>query len=362
MSKYKKQLTDMATKFVSFLAQHGVDAYPTFADIQEFSLPINFFYNSQFNLYYSPKKDSYKVYVNRGTDSDSSRIMDLWDEFNGVKVGKKSPHENKGISVYTDGSYLDGMVGFGAVILKDGKKIFELSGRLIGESVRERNIAGEVEAVIQALSFCMHNGLSPINVYYDLKNIGHWARREWKANSISAQRLQTRVNTFKGIVNFVKVTAHTGVVWNEYVDALAKKGATQTAFVVSDEQPIGVQDPLKPPVQVPEKEEVVDEQFNSLWKEQTDKIIDLLYSGAPDEIVSAGLEFISGSKPRKWSFEILAEIDDKKVCTIIIHYTKMGVLSSYTFSDDTFSQRFPEIKNSLDYAIKKLKLFKELYK
>lgn len=352
----------MATKFVSYLAQRGVDAYPAFADIQEFSLPINFFYNSQFNLYYSPKKDSYKVYVNRGTDSDSSRIMDLWDEFSGVKVGKKNPHEKNGISVYTDGSYTDGMVGFGAVILKDGKKIFEISGRLVGESVRERNIAGEVEAVIQALSFCMHNGLSPINVYYDLKNIGNWARSEWKANSISAQRLQTCVNTFIGKVNFVKVSAHTGVVWNEYVDSLAKKGALQTTFVVSDEHPIGVQEPQKPQVQAPESEEVVDEQFNSLWKEQTDKIIDILYSGAPDEIVGANLELVSGSKPRKWSFEVIAEIDSKKVCTITMHYSKSGSLSSYTFSDQTFQNRFPEIKNSLEYAVKKLKLFKELYK
>ena len=75
-----------------------------------------------------------------------------------------------------DGSFIDGNVGYGAVILKEGQIIEELKGRVDSQdAVSARQVGGEIRAVIEVLKWCEVNNVDKIAVFYDFLNIEKWA-------------------------------------------------------------------------------------------------------------------------------------------------------------------------------------------
>ena len=61
----------------------------------------------------------------------------------------------KKIEAYVDGSYREGKVGWGAVIVKDDELYGELSGVLDEEEVQgTRQVAGELKAVKEVIFWC----------------------------------------------------------------------------------------------------------------------------------------------------------------------------------------------------------------
>ena len=61
--------------------------------------------------------------------------------------------------------------------------------------------------------------------YYDYEGIEKWANGSWKANKIKTQEYQKKVIQYRESMDivFVKVLAHSGDVYNERADKLAKK-------------------------------------------------------------------------------------------------------------------------------------------
>lgn len=130
------------------------------------------------------------------------------------------------LNLYVDGSWMDGEVGYGAVLVQGDQMLHEWYGH-IPEAHTEgtRQVAGELFAVGVALKWCQQQGLNDLHVYYDYEGIGAWAQGRWKAKMPLTQRYRTFVQTCGLRLHWHKVAAHTGVKWNDRADALAKAGA-----------------------------------------------------------------------------------------------------------------------------------------
>lgn len=128
--------------------------------------------------------------------------------------------------IYVDGSFINGATGYGAVILKDGEVVDELSGAVAASDVNNtRQIAGELIAVKEALKWCREHLINEVSIYYDYLGIEKWATGQWKTNQALTREYARFVRECPVKIRWHKVASHTGNRWNDRADALAKKGA-----------------------------------------------------------------------------------------------------------------------------------------
>lgn len=92
------------------------------------------------------------------------------------------------------------------------------------ESVKLRNVAGEMLAAMNAVRYAMQNGYKSVNICYDYSGIEMWATGEWKTNNELTMKYARAMQEWgeKISIMFQKVAAHTGIEYNEAVDQLAK--------------------------------------------------------------------------------------------------------------------------------------------
>jgi ribonuclease HI len=139
--------------------------------------------------------------------------------------------------IYVDGSFINGATGYGAVILKNGKVIDELCGRVDSSEVNNtRQVAGELVAVKEALAWCQAHSVVDVDIYYDYLGIEKWATGQWKTNQPLTKSYAEFVRTCPIKIHWHKVDSHTGNRWNDRADTLAKKGAgpPQASIVETD--------------------------------------------------------------------------------------------------------------------------------
>lgn len=189
---------------------------------------------------YSPKRQSH----NFRRDSDMSeeqfkRITDLIGVFANSKVknnaDNKSQQKSKSTFNYdvstiyyafVDGSFIDGCTGYGAVILKEKDIVAELSGKVDSpEAFNSRQVAGEIQAVIEVLEWCKNENINEITVFFDFQNIEKWATGKFRTNTPMTQAFKQYIDNSDVKVTWVKVESHTGIELNDRADILAKNGA-----------------------------------------------------------------------------------------------------------------------------------------
>jgi ribonuclease HI len=181
-------------------------------------------YLGKLNVYYSPKKDSFKVtYQQISIDSYKDVLEKLWQTF---QYGHAEMTDDNVISAYVDGSFLNKTVGYGAVILQGNKILHEISGKMDNKYDDHHQIGGELKAVIETVNWCNKNDIKDLHIYYDYKGIEMWARAKWKAKKELTQKYQAFMIKQAMTFHFHKVAAHSGNKWNEYADRLAKAGST----------------------------------------------------------------------------------------------------------------------------------------
>jgi ribonuclease HI len=128
--------------------------------------------------------------------------------------------------IYVDGSKLNGSVGYGVVVLMNGDVINEIHGIVPENYVQGTNqVAGELYAVRKAIEWCWQNSVNQVSVFYDYDGVEKWATGEWKTKQTLTQEYDEFVNESGIIIKWQKVTSHTGNIWNERADELAKTGA-----------------------------------------------------------------------------------------------------------------------------------------
>lgn len=130
------------------------------------------------------------------------------------------------VKAYVDGSYSDfyKMYSYGVVILHK-KDIIKFSGKDNNkENLSMRNVAGELLGATEAIKWAINNKIRDIQIYYDYEGIEKWATGVWKTNKEGTKNYKNFIDSIKNIINihYIKVKAHSGVIYNEQADILAK--------------------------------------------------------------------------------------------------------------------------------------------
>ncbi len=163
-------------------------------------------------------------------------------EYLGIEVKKKiePPEPNTKVGVpavkeveydgdavfYVDGSYNieTKEYSFGCVMIKSGE-MFAFSHKYNNEDAASmRNVAGEIAGASFAMKYGVQLGLKKILIVYDYEGIEKWARGMWKANLKHTREytLLYRKLSEQITVEFMKVKGHSGDVYNDMADKLAK--------------------------------------------------------------------------------------------------------------------------------------------
>lgn len=132
-----------------------------------------------------------------------------------------------GHHIYVDGSYKEGQVGYGYIVLEDGEKIHEDRGLVTGKIDSSSNqVGGEIMAVQKALLWCQERGVQSVTIHCDLEAMIYWAKGIYKTNIPLTKNFKAFLDTCAIEITWHKVEAHSGEPFNEEVDRLAKEGAS----------------------------------------------------------------------------------------------------------------------------------------
>ena len=185
--KHEDHLRQRAERFIKNLAQAGIEGTIISDSFRKYSVKVAISREGWFLgpaiVYYSPKKDSFTMKTHELKDASiTSELQDCWDR------PTASVPVPTGYQVYVDGSCLDEAVGYGLVVLKDGQVVDELYGPVAEEAVQGmRQVAGELQAVQEMISWCQEHGVSEVSLFYDYEGIEKWTTGEWKASKAATQ-------------------------------------------------------------------------------------------------------------------------------------------------------------------------------
>ncbi|MGI6621750.1 MAG: reverse transcriptase-like protein [Clostridiaceae bacterium] len=188
---------------------------------------------------YSPKRRSFNF--RRDSDMSEDQFKRITESL-GVTVNPGAKNKPKKIKphskeifdhdvstlyyAFVDGSFIDGCTGYGAVILKENNIVAEISGKVDSpEAFNSRQVAGEIQAVIEVLEWCKDQEINEITIFYDFQNIEKWATGKFRTNTPMTQAYKEYIDNSGVKITWVKVESHTGIELNERADALAKSGA-----------------------------------------------------------------------------------------------------------------------------------------
>lgn len=127
---------------------------------------------------------------------------------------------------YVDGSYnvKTGEYGCGVVFFYAGEQI-EISQK--GEEkelASMRNVAGEILGSQLAMQEAVRRGAGKLTIYHDYQGIASWCLGEWKTNKEGTIAYKRYYDSLRDQIriSFRKVKGHSGDVWNDRADELAR--------------------------------------------------------------------------------------------------------------------------------------------
>lgn len=160
----------------------------------------------------------------------------VYKKFTDLKAAEKFLYDNEveentsddlsGLHAYVDGSFSSSLqeTGYGAVILYNGEIVHTISGKS-KKYIDMRNVAGELFATGMAVKWAVDNGYKEITLHHDYSGIASWAKGEWKTKQEGTINYKNYMDSLKDkiVVKFIKVKSHSGDLYNDMADELAKK-------------------------------------------------------------------------------------------------------------------------------------------
>lgn len=186
-----------------------------------------------------------------------NRIVETWDEcfkyVNGVKgakyksfttiedakfylgVGESSLKKDSAKlpvdqhHCYVDGSFNEatGKYSYALVIVKDDVIVYLENGSAENNKQKDiRQIGGELRAAVRAAEYCRDNSITEFLILHDYAGVCYHATGFWDRKEESSKKYYEAMNSMMRNDNlkitFVKVDSHTGDLYNEIADELAK--------------------------------------------------------------------------------------------------------------------------------------------
>ena len=228
--KGEEELQEKAKVFIKYLNKKGIQGNILPHSFRDYTVKIQVKKDGKsygnINLYYSPKKVIFKLRTHELQDkSIAPDLESYWDHLEKRKHLQEN-NISSGVQIYVDGSYINGSIGYGAVIIHNGEVVEELSGEVTDPLFHNMNqVGGELYAVYRAVEWCHRKQIKEFSLFYDYEGIEKWATGKWKANKRSTHLYQQDAKRWGLDVNWRKVESHSGEYWNDKADQLAKDGA-----------------------------------------------------------------------------------------------------------------------------------------
>ncbi|MFN3412079.1 MAG: RNase H family protein, partial [Exilispira sp.] len=131
--------------------------------------------------------------------------------------------------IYIDGSFNKETkkAGWAFCIVKDYQIIYEESNICDQFLDNTRQVIAEIYALYKAILWLTNNKYNEAEVYYDYSGVENWMTERWKVKNKEIEsiiiKIKDQIEENKLKLKFVKVDAHSGDYYNEYVDKLARK-------------------------------------------------------------------------------------------------------------------------------------------
>ena len=163
-------------------------------------------------------------------NEDITREIISADEFNAMVNDRITSLNQDEIIAFVDGSYdaTEEKSAFGVIMISYGGNkdtLYKAFTKKLGEDfIALRNVAAELEGVIEAINWSIACSKKKITVFYDYEGIEKWATGEWRAKKNLTKKYVSFIQEKRKIIDieFIKVQAHSGIELNEEVDTLAK--------------------------------------------------------------------------------------------------------------------------------------------
>lgn len=166
------------------------------------------------------------IYKSFDLEEDAKSYMN-----NEEKVEKKVEliPEKDEVFAFVDGSFNKKTFeyAYGIVLIDTNNEKLTFSGKdNKPEVVNMRNVAGELKGAMFITHYVVKNmpEIKRIRIFHDYEGIAKWVTGDWSANLEYTQKYRDFMHSMKNKIeiSFEKVTAHTGVTYNEEADKLAK--------------------------------------------------------------------------------------------------------------------------------------------
>jgi ribonuclease H-related protein len=227
---YEKEVRAKASTFSESLESRGFVASVNIKEIRDYMIKISLSKNMQdigkVKIYYKPSKKSYTLDLSELKETGfKDEIESLW---HGRDVTATNPREQTAISseyqAYVDGSFMNGKIGYGSVIVKNEETVHEIFGSLDdADALEQRQVPGEIEAVKKTIAWCKKNNIPAIEIYFDYMGLEKWATGQWKTNNTITRKYADYMKKTAIKVIWKKVKSHSGDKWNDHADILAKR-------------------------------------------------------------------------------------------------------------------------------------------
>lgn len=172
-----------------------------------------------------------------GAEYKGFALLEEAEAYAGVERGSEErgdgglPEEGS-LLAYVDGSYDDSLkkYAFGCVfLLPDGRVYTEYGNGDNEQSLRHRNVTGEMLGAMYAVKVAMLNHYRRLEIRYDYQGIEKWVTGEWRSKTELTQKYAKAMREWRQNIEilFTKVAAHSNIYYNELADKMAKTGLTQ---------------------------------------------------------------------------------------------------------------------------------------
>ena len=117
-------------------------------------------------------------------------------------------------------------LGWAYLIRKEKQELHRAKGNDIPhEASRHRNVAGEIQAVLKALDWCDAQGITSATIYFDYQGLQEWVSGAWQTKTPYTKTYVEKVKAHGMELRWKKVLAHSGEMFNEIVDEMAREAA-----------------------------------------------------------------------------------------------------------------------------------------